>query len=55
MASNVNNDVDKLITFDQMGLEQDWYDQELDYRPPRSDDKPVRWPCRLTYDRGESQ
>ena len=34
--------VDKLITFGQMALEQSWYDQELDYRPPYLDDEPVR-------------
>ena len=27
MASNANTDVDKLITFGQMALEQGWYDQ----------------------------
>ena len=42
MVSNESAGVDKLITFGQMALEQDWYDQELDYRPPYLDDEPVR-------------
>ena len=31
MASNANTDVDKLITFGKMALEQGWYDQARDY------------------------
>ena len=31
MASNANTDVDKLITFGQMALEQGWYDQARQY------------------------
>ena len=31
MESKTNPDVDKLITFGQMALEQGWCDQELDY------------------------
>ena len=31
MASNANTDVDKLITFGQMALEQGWYDQAREY------------------------
>jgi hypothetical protein len=31
MASNANIDVDRLITFGQMALEQGWYDQARDY------------------------
>ena len=31
MASNANTDVDKLITFGQMALEQGWYDQARGY------------------------
>jgi len=31
MASNPNTDVDKLITFGQMALEQGWYDQAREY------------------------
>ena len=42
MRSNPNTDLDKLITFGQMALEQGWYDQELGYRPPYLDDDPVR-------------
>lgn len=42
MESKTNPDVDKLITFGQMALEQGCYDQELNYRPPYSDDEPVR-------------
>jgi hypothetical protein len=42
MATNTNTDIDKLIAFGQMALEQDWYDYELDYKLPYLDDKPVR-------------
>lgn len=42
MTSNTNTDIDSLITFGKMAFEQDWYDQELDYRPPYLDDEPVR-------------
>ena len=42
MESNPNTDVDKLITFGKMALEQGWHDQELDYRDPYLDDAPVR-------------
>jgi hypothetical protein len=42
MATNTNTDTDKLIAFGQMALEQDWYDHQLDYRPPYLDDEPVR-------------
>ena len=31
MASNANTDLDKLITFGQMALEQGWYDQAREY------------------------
>jgi uncharacterized protein HemY len=31
MESNPNTDVDKLITFGQMALEQGWYDQAHQY------------------------
>jgi tetratricopeptide (TPR) repeat protein len=31
MASNANTDVDKLITFGQMALEQGWYDKAREY------------------------
>jgi uncharacterized protein HemY len=31
MASNPNTDLDKLITFGQMALEQGWYDQAREY------------------------
>jgi hypothetical protein len=31
MTSNPNTDLDKLITFGQMALEQGWYDQARDY------------------------
>ena len=31
MASNTNTNVDKLITFGKMALEQGWYDQARDY------------------------
>lgn len=31
MASNANTDVDKLITFGQMALEQGWYDEAREY------------------------
>jgi len=31
MASNANTDLDKLLTFGQMALEQGWYDQKRDY------------------------
>jgi len=31
MASNTNTDLDKLITFGQMALEQGWYDQAREY------------------------
>jgi restriction system protein len=31
MASNASTDVDKLITFGQMALEQGWYDQAREY------------------------
>jgi len=42
MTSNTNTDIDSLIIFGQMALEQGWYDQESDYRPPYLDDEPVR-------------
>jgi len=42
MGSSTNTDVDKFIAPGQMALEQGWYDQELDYRPPYLDDEPVR-------------
>jgi hypothetical protein len=41
MESKTNPDVDKLITFGQMALEQGWYDQLPDYRPWQ-EDEPVR-------------
>jgi len=31
MENNANIDVDKLITFGQMALEQGWYDQTREY------------------------
>jgi hypothetical protein len=42
MASNTNIDIDTLITFGKMAIEQGWYDQELDDRPPYLDAEPVR-------------
>ena len=42
MGSSTNTDVDKFIALGQMALEQGWYVQELDYRPPHLDDDPVR-------------
>jgi len=41
MGSKTNLDVDKLVTFGQMALEQGWYAQELDGRPSCLNDEPA--------------